>query len=276
MKSTLVFILCLWAALLPGFAGPIQSHHAAVARKRVAGGGPPPGPPLAGYEIWFSAPDASTRFDAVSGGSPVAPDAALARWEDKSGNGYHWTQSTSGSRPILKAAALNGLDVIRFDAVDDGLSGALGATLKTVFVVISVSGPEQYARFFSQAAAAGNDYDAGGYIPLLNNAGTLSSYTGSFISGASLPSGAHVFASVHSGSTITNYIDGTSIGSGGHSLALAAVRCGIGAVPAFGTGAGASAAIGSDIGEVLGYTTTLTGPEIAAAFTYFRARWGTP
>jgi hypothetical protein len=37
--------------------------------------------------LWLDASDTSTLFD-VSG-NVVAPDGAIARWEDKSGNGRH-------------------------------------------------------------------------------------------------------------------------------------------------------------------------------------------
>ena len=69
--------------------------------------------------LWLDASDASTLYDATSGGSLVTADGAIARWIDKSGNARHPTQSTSAYRPIRKTAVKNGRDVIRFDGTDD-------------------------------------------------------------------------------------------------------------------------------------------------------------
>jgi hypothetical protein len=65
--------------------------------------------------LWLDAADAGTLYDATSGGSLVAADGAIARWEDKSGNSRHCTQGTSGSRPIRKTSIQNGRDVARGD-----------------------------------------------------------------------------------------------------------------------------------------------------------------
>lgn len=43
-------------------------------------------------------------YSAVTGGTAVTADAAAAkRWEDQSGNGFHLTQATTGSTPVLDA-----------------------------------------------------------------------------------------------------------------------------------------------------------------------------
>jgi hypothetical protein len=77
---------------------------------------------IAGLQAWYDASDTSTLYDATSGGSLVAADGAVARWEDKSVNGRHATQATSGSRPIRKSNQRNGLDAILFDGTNDFLS----------------------------------------------------------------------------------------------------------------------------------------------------------
>ena len=77
---------------------------------------------IAGLQAWYDASDASTLFDATSGGSLAAADGGVARWQDKSGNGRHFTQSTSGSRPLRKTGVRNGLATLRFDGSDDFLA----------------------------------------------------------------------------------------------------------------------------------------------------------
>jgi hypothetical protein len=77
---------------------------------------------ITGLQLWLDASDASTLYDATTGGSLVAADGGVARWEDKSGNARHMTQGTAGSRPARKTSIQGGLDVLRFDGSNDFLS----------------------------------------------------------------------------------------------------------------------------------------------------------
>jgi len=79
---------------------------------------------FSGLTGWWDAADSATLFDATSGGSGVAADGEVARWEDKSGNGRHWTQATSSQRPARKTAVLNSLDVVRLDGSDDRMGAS--------------------------------------------------------------------------------------------------------------------------------------------------------
>jgi len=78
-----------------------------------------PGNVGSGLQLWLDASDASTLYDATSGGSLVAADGGVARWEDKSGNARHATQGTAGDRPVRKTAIQGGKDVLRFDGSSD-------------------------------------------------------------------------------------------------------------------------------------------------------------
>jgi hypothetical protein len=72
-------------------------------------------------------------FDATRGGSAVTTDAsAVSRWEDQSGNANHFTQGISASRPILKTAIQNSLNVIRFDGSNDAVACASSALFKNI------------------------------------------------------------------------------------------------------------------------------------------------
>jgi hypothetical protein len=77
-------------------------------------------------QLWTDAADSATLFDAVSGGSLVVADGAVARWEDKSGNGRHVTQSTLSNRGLRKVSVQNNLDVIRLDGSSDFYNADLG------------------------------------------------------------------------------------------------------------------------------------------------------
>jgi hypothetical protein len=102
---------------------------------------------ITGLQLWLDADDAGSLYDDTTGGSLVAADGAVARWQDKSGNARHATQSTSGNRPLRKAAVQGGRDVLRFDGSNDSLSipsstetfKFLHSADSTVFVVLTRS-----------------------------------------------------------------------------------------------------------------------------------------
>jgi hypothetical protein len=111
---------------------------------------------ITGLQLWLDASDALSLFDATTGGSLVAADGGVARWEDKSGNARHMTQATSGSRPTRKTAIQNSLAVLRFDGSNDFMSVAsseatfafLHSTNSTIFLVLDAN-RSGYAPFLS-------------------------------------------------------------------------------------------------------------------------------
>ena len=75
---------------------------------------------ISGLQLWLDAADSSTLYNATAGGSLVTTDgSAVARWNDKSGNNRHATQSTANARPLLKTSIKNGRNVVRFDGSND-------------------------------------------------------------------------------------------------------------------------------------------------------------
>ena len=77
---------------------------------------------ITGLQLWLDASDADTLFDATSGGSLVAADGTVKRWEDKSGNNRHATEAING--PQRKTAVQGGKDVLRFDGSNDSLASS--------------------------------------------------------------------------------------------------------------------------------------------------------
>lgn len=116
--------------------------------------------------LWVRAADASTLYDATSGGSLVAADGTVARLEDKSGNSRHFTQSTSGSRPARKTVIQNGLDVLRFDGTADRMS------IPSSTAMFNFLHSGQGAIFF--AGRVGNSSDPNALLPIMGNAGGMS------------------------------------------------------------------------------------------------------
>lgn len=78
---------------------------------------------ISGLQLWLDAADSSKLFDATTGGSAVAADGGVARWEDKSGNGRHFTQSTIANRPARRSSGRNGFGTLEFDGSNDRLVG---------------------------------------------------------------------------------------------------------------------------------------------------------
>lgn len=98
---------------------------AAAERQRRASAWPQPQPAfspsdITGLSVWFDASDASTLYDATTGGSLVAADGTVKRWEDKSGNARHATEGTNP--PQRKTAVVASQDALLFDGINDGMS----------------------------------------------------------------------------------------------------------------------------------------------------------
>lgn len=70
-------------------------------------------PSMLGPALWLDAADASTI---TLNGSTVS------QWSDKSGNGFHVTQSTASAQPTYQATGFNSQPTVFFDASDDEMS----------------------------------------------------------------------------------------------------------------------------------------------------------
>ena len=71
--------------------------------------------------VWYDPSDFSTMFQDAAGTVPVtAVEQPVGRILDKSGRGFHATQATATSRPVLRQDG-SGKHYLYFDGVDDGL-----------------------------------------------------------------------------------------------------------------------------------------------------------
>jgi hypothetical protein len=105
---------------------------------------------LTGLHLWLDASDSSSLYDATSGGSIVATNGSVARWQDKSGNARHATQSSSGNRPTLQING-TGQRVVRFDG--------LATFLRTSSTFADSS---DFSMFFTSAYGVGRGIDGSG------------------------------------------------------------------------------------------------------------------
>ena len=98
---------------------------------------------LPGIWAWYDALDASTLYDATSGGSLVALGSPVARVNDKSGNGRHLTQTDPTKRPLRSALG------VASDNVNDRLEIARTRTgAYTLCVRMKLTNIGGYSRFF--------------------------------------------------------------------------------------------------------------------------------
>jgi hypothetical protein len=135
--------------------------------------------------LWLDASDASTLYDATSGGSLVAPDGAIARWEDKSGGGRHAIQGASTKRPLRKSGIQVGKDIARFDGVNDGLQ------------IPSITFPFHHTAFLVQSSTGQKLFYELGAI--------VSSFNGFYFAGRNEPAWAiEKYPAQHSGPTNDN------------------------------------------------------------------------
>lgn len=256
---------------------------------------------VTGLAAWWDASDASTLYDATSGGSLVAADGAVARWEDKSGNARHATQATSGSRPLRKTNVQNGLGVLRFDGsdlLDSSDFGDLtsGAAL-TMFAVIKRGSSAANQVFLSKYGKSNVDdgSTADGWLWRSND----SSPGAMFFGGTTDESGGASNSTVASGATLDTFavfsvrvsagaISAASFTRNNSSLTSSATATGAETLTdnSYGVTIGAIRYtfnyeanqylqfFNGDIAELCVYTSALSTENRAAVNQYLMTKWG--
>ena len=135
-----------------------------------------------GLQLWLDASDASTLFNATTGGSLVAADGTVKRWADKSGNNRHATEATNG--PTRKASQINNLDALQFNGTSNFLQGSsspASGNTRTVFIVgksnlatgselfqIGLYRATGFCGFLLRQLAVGNDWYVSGDVSTNN------------------------------------------------------------------------------------------------------------
>ena len=235
---------------------------------------------VTGLQAWYDASDASTLYDATSGGSLVAADGAVARWEDKSGNGRHATQSTSGNRPLRKAAIQAGKSVLRFDGSNDSLPvDSVASTLSgddtafTMFVVAKNTGSNADRVVFS----AGSSSTANPMRELALASDQLSYFrrddSNSSSGGANASTrttGFGVIGVVQQATSHTMYLNGASVHSASANIgSVTANRATVGCL-----GRTSDAAFfDGDIAEIIIYNAALSDTDRASLESHLMTKW---
>jgi hypothetical protein len=237
-------------------------------------------------QLWLAADDQTTLYDATSGGSLVAADGSVARWEDKSGNGRHATQATSGSRPLRKTAQLNGMGGLSFDGSNDTLMvNAMASFFSgenpsfTVIGVAKTNATGSTQDFFSAALSSSDIentrcvWNAGSQKLQLARESPSVASTKSTSGATNLGTAAKVAAWVFGGSTGRVYVNGVADSAAtdlSHPGPITFNQAAIGSLPR----QSPAVFFNGLIFEVIVYNSALSDASRAAAESYLMSKWG--
>jgi len=236
--------------------------------------------------LWLDADDGATITD-------TGNDGDVDLWSDKSGQGNHASETTSGSQPTIDAAGINGRTAIGFDGSNDGLDVADDATLNTGG---PYTGKTLMMAFRTGSDVAGRQvlYEQGGqtrgisfyilngelYLNGWNLAETV--WGPSFAKAAVTANTTYIatFVIDQAAGTVEGFLDGASIGSvsGVSFLNSHGQNIGIGAARQDtrfhdGSSSGDDHTFDGRIGEFVQYNKALTDVEQAGVEAYLQSRW---
>lgn len=233
---------------------------------------------ISGLAVWLDASDASTLYDSTTGGSLVNADGTVARWEDKSGNSRHATQSSSVSRPVRKTTQLNGLAALQFDGSDDWMQIAQntignGGNL-SVFVVMRITSLSAGAR------AVLNKGDGATFPQTVWEMSASNPWYG-------FAAGGQWYASTGSSLSVptTLLLSGRTenrtsqfIVNGANSGSASSQSPSVNDISQFigimGTGTSGSGNLAASVGELAIYDSALSPGDMASVSAYLMAKWG--
>jgi hypothetical protein len=244
---------------------------------------------ISGLQLWL---DATTGlFDATSGGSAVTTDgSAVARWEDQSGNGYHFDQSTSSNRPVLKTSIQNSKNVLRFDGSNDILGGPSNLKFTypvSIFCVVSKRGGSDYQGIYG----TGILQPATGYGLFISsttdNSGAFSTQVRSDANNSNLASTNYytaalpttnaffIGAGIIDSSSNKAYFNNGSEDSLSHSIVSGTPNRGVGVGARYGGIDNTSPGFyfNGDIAEIIVYNSALASSDRGSVRDYLNSKW---
>lgn len=178
---------------------------------------------IQGCQLALDASIATSLYDATSGGSLVAADGAVARWEDQSGNARHATQATSGDRPLRKLSIQGGADVLRFDGstdyMDHGATSGVDPHTQFAVAVRRATGAS-YRVLMTYGTASNN----GATFNLRNSTNVVGTYVGADANSTFAPATDEAFTvSQMENSGISWMAKGTAAGTAAGNAATSTV-----------------------------------------------------
>lgn len=177
---------------------------------------------------WWDPSDLSTMFQDTAGTTPVTADGQpVARINDKSGNGRHFTQSGSAERPTYKTSG--GLHWLDFDGTDDYLTS--GAVTMASFASVSVHDFYIAGRFDAVSTDAALGYQnvciiAGLDADFIFAAARSSNFLGSGVFSGSDKYANQAFTVANNNFLVTSRHDGSSLYCSVNGSAETSLACG--------------------------------------------------
>lgn len=229
---------------------------------------------LANLQLWF---DASTIKNLADG-------AAVAQWDDLSGNDRHLAQATGGNQPIWKAKSFNGLPCIRLDGSNDYMNcTAFSFTNLTLFIVVRINNfigdNLGLMTFFT---TGGNDYNSVDGMVITTGTPDYDIQNLRYLGGSGNPqidianqlyltpfiltlrwdnSGGNAYMHINGGSDTSD-----SLGGYLDSVDPNTIRVGA-------RGSSAASYARNDYAEIIAYSDLKDAPTIAAIEAYLTAKW---
>lgn len=214
---------------------------------------------ISGLALWLDGADAASVT--LDGSNMVS------QWSDKSGNGRHASQATVLSRPAYSTAAVNGLNAVTFDGVNDVLDSSSSLVASdgsyTMFGVARKLSNANLAYFLAGPAGL-----ACGIEGATTRPGVLVNAVNWFAEPSAVSIGTTICQSLRrqsgsfrynrSGIVLTSSLNPTVYGTN--------YRIGTHGVGVFQN---------VIVCEVLHYSAALTDTEIARVESYLSAKWGT-
>lgn len=249
--------------------------------KRQGGGGPADFANLTG---WWDASDGTTLYTTTTGGSLVAADGQVQRWQDKSGNARHFIKDYNAG-PTRKTSIQNSRDVVRFDGSEKFLAsngwamGSLGSSGGfTVFAALNAASISTDSTDpYSNVTLLSDDWGvfAGLYFRSSGVVG-VGLYDGTAERAVSLSYTANtwkVITFVFTGSEIQLRINGgspstSSVSSSSWLNSNTAYLVHLGEMSGFNN------FFNGDLGELVTYNANLSSGDRAAIESYLMTKWG--
>lgn len=214
-------------------------------------------PPITtNLSLWLDASDSST----------IVQSNGIITWLDKSGNKYHFTQTTDNSKPLYALRYQNGLNAIIFNGSTMSLVNSVlpASTTHTVLVALKPFSFAFGSSPYSINVVAGMIYNGSGFFYYADN-------LGAFRSGGTVGTYAHV----------EGYIN--------NNLSVSLIRNNVVLAP-FTSNSAINTSVGATIGrrptaeyfigaifEILRYTSVLSAGDILNIYdNYLKPKWDLP
>jgi hypothetical protein len=235
---------------------------------------------LPGLVNWLDFSDSQYLATATNGTGSVSNGSAIAYCRDRSGNGYHATQSTANNRPTWSSTGLNSLGAGSFDGSNDTLVTPsivplVGDFIFTAFCASTRASTSVGSQFYVGSSSAGLGIGDGylaasrAYSPStsFNTRMTYSAtISGAVHAAVRYPGNSNAFLVRRNGSALASVSgDSTTIASA--SYTTAPLTLGIGVLNVTGYHSGL-------IAEMIVYSRALSLAEVLAVERYLGAKWG--